>query len=600
MHETISNVQSEDAPAKQEHDTEASLVGPVSSGATVHLEAAANLRLVTLVGISLLVMGAYYNSLAGGFVQDDTPQIIQNPMMGKWNAESLKQAFTRDFWSNIEPDHAREKISVYYRPLFLLALMAGHALAGTNPGVWHLIAVCLHLLAAVLAFLVIEKILELTTDEPSKSRTLMAAFATAVFVVHPVQSESTAWISGLVGPLSTVFMLGAFLCYLAYRRQPTALPLAGVVLLFLMATLTKEQTLVLPIIILACELLVFRNKEEARLSQQGKTVLLATMGVAAFYLASRYAAIGVFVGRNRNLNFADDASLTLADQLRTLPALLLQYCKLVVYPADLSLMYAFGYVRNLSVTGFWLPLVAVSGLAAVLIYWARRAQAVAIAAIWIVVPLLPHLNTRAFVSEEIIHDRYLYGSMIGIGIVAALLLWRVSARATVRAVLATLVVLALMGLTVRQNRQWRTDESLWRRAAETAPESRLVHLALGAIAEKANRPEVALAEYESILESHPNVIDALNDSAFVYARQRRWAEATRNFERIVSLTPGKAVSHFNLSFAYAVQKRYDEAAREQQTAIDLDPNGPRADEWRARLVQLEQAIATASAGASPG
>jgi len=322
--------------------------------------------------------------------------------------------------------------------------------------------------------------------------------------------------------------------------------------------------------------------------------------VAAFYLACRYAAIGVLLGRTQNPNFPDDASLTLADQLRTLPSLLLQYCKLVVYPTDLSLMYGFGYVRNLSVTGFWLPLAAVFGLAAVSVYWARKARAVAVAAIWIVVPLLPHLNTRAFVSDEIIHDRYLYGSMIGIGIVAAMLLWRVSARATVRAVLATVVVLALMGLTVRQNRQWRTDESLWSRAAQTAPESRLVHLALGALAEKAQQPGAALAQYELILESHPDVIDALNDSAFVYARQRRWTEATRNFERIVAITPGKAIAHFNLSFTYAVQKRYDEAKREQQTAIELDPNGPRSDEWRARLVQLEQAIATASAGASPG
>jgi len=562
---------------------------------------AANLRFVVLVGIVFLVMGAYYNSLSGGFVQDDTPQIVQNPMIGKWNAQTLKRAFTRDFWANIEPDRARDKIdSVYYRPIFLIALMSGHSLAGTNTVGWHLIAVCLHLLAAVLAFIAIDKMLELTTPESIKNRTLMAGLATAIFVIHPVQSESTAWISGLVGPLSTAFMLGAFLCYLEYRRKPAALTLAGVVLLFVVATLTKEQTLVLPVIILACELLVLRKEKQPRLSKQGKTVLMATVVVVAFYLVSRYAAIGVFLGRSRNLNFPDDASLTFGDQLRTMPALLLQYFKLVVYPADLSLMYAFGYVRSLTVTGFWLPLIAVSALTAGSIWWARRSRAAALAAVWLVVPLLPHLNTRAFVSDEIIHDRYLYGSMIGIGMMASMALWKLSKESTVRAVLAGVIVLALAGLTVRQNRQWKTDESLWTRAAQTAPESRLVHLALGAIAEEAHQPDVALREYESILESHPDVIDALNDSAFVYARGRSWAEATRNFERIVELTPSKAIAHFNLSFAYAVQKRYDEAAREQQTALELDPNGPRSDEWRARLVQLERAIATASAIASPG
>ena len=62
--------------------------------------------------------------------------------------------------------------------------------------------------------------------------------------------------------------------------------------------------------------------------------------------------------------------------------------------------------------------------------------------------------------------------------------------------------------------------------------------------------------------------------------------------RIVSLTPDKAVAHFNLSFAYAVQKRYAEAVREQKVAIDLDPAGARAEEWRARLSQLESAAGT--------
>jgi tetratricopeptide (TPR) repeat protein len=573
---------------------DASLANQVSNAVAARVGAqASKLRLLVLVGVSLLALGTYYNSLSGGFVQDDTPQIIENPMMEKANAETLKRAFTRDFWANVEPDRARDRVdSVYYRPVFLLALMSGYRLAGTNASAWHFIAVCLHLLAAILAFLAMDKILALTTNETSSSRTLMSAFATAIFVVHPVQSESAAWISGLVGPLSTMFMLGAFMCYLAYRRSAASSALIGAALLFLIATFTKEQTLVLPLIILACEFFAFRNQETSKESQRGRIVLIAMIGVIVIYLVGRYAAIGALLGRSRNLNFPDDASLTLADQLRTLPALLLHYCKLVVYPADLSFLYAFGYVRTVSFNGFWLPLAAVISIAALIIYGARRSQATAIAVVWMVVPLVPHLNTRAFVSDEIIHDRYMYGSMIGIGILAALLLWRITARFIVRASVAGLVVLVLIALTVQQNRQWRTNESLWRRAAQTAPDSRLVHLALAGLAEKRHQPGTALAEYESVLKAHPDVIDALNDSALLSGRTGRWPEATQKFERIVELTPDKAIAHYNLSFAYAVQKRYGDAAREQRTAIELDPNGPLADECRSRLAQIEAAMAT--------
>ena len=539
--------------------------------------------------------------MAGYFVQDDTPQIVENPMVGKWDAETLKHAFTRDFWANVEPDRARDRIdSVYYRPIFLIALMVGHSVAGKQPGSWHAIAILLHILAAVLTFFAIDRMLAMTTRETNETRTLMSALATMIFVVHPVQSESVAWISGLVGPLSTAFMLGAFICYLVYRETAGRSALAGSALLFLLAALTKEQTLALPLIILCCELFAFRTSESAMRSRRGWIVLIALCGVMTVYLASRYAAIGVLLGKSRNLNFPDDAALTLADQLRTTPGLLLQYCKLVLYPTDLSLMYSFGYVRHLGFTSFWFPLIALAGMTALLIYGIRKSQTIALAAIWLAIPLIPHLNTRAFVSDETMHDRYLYGSMIGAGIGVALLIWRVSAKPAIRASLGGLVVLVLAVLTVNQNRQWRTAESLWTRAAETAPDSRLVHLALGALAEDRRDSGTALAEYEAILRIHPDVIDALNDSALLSGRIGRWPEAVQKFERIVELTPDEAIAHFNLSFAYAVQRRYADAAREQRTAIDLDPKGKRVDEWRARLGQLEKAMATAQNGANPG
>jgi protein O-mannosyl-transferase len=595
VHQTTFSVQPDEPPAAHEHAVEASLANQASSAAALCLGAlTSNLRVSVLVGVSLLALSTYYNSLYGGFVRDDRSLVVENPMMGKWNTETLKLAFTRDSWANLEPEIARDKIdSIYYRPIFLLALMSGHSLAGTNAIAWHLIAVCVHLSAAFLAFLAIDKMLALTTTETGGSRTLMSAFATAIFLVHPVQSESVAWISGLVGPLSTIFVLGAFMCYLAYRRTAAAAALIGAALLFLIATFTKEQTLVLPIVILACEFFGFRNQETAKPSQRGKIVLITMMGVIILYLAARYAAIGTLLGRNQNLNFPDDASLTFADQVSTFPALLLQYCKLVVYPSDLSSMYAFGYVRKLSVPGFWLPLTAVSVIATLLIYGARRSRTAAIGAVWLVIPLLPHLNTRAFVSDEIIHDRYLYGSLIGVSIVAAFVVWRVSAQPAIRGSLAGLVLLALAALTVNQNRQWKTDQSLWTRAEQTAPDSRLVHLALAGLAEKRRQPAIALAEYELVLKAHPDVIDALNNSALLSGRIGRWREAAEKFERIIELTPDKAIAHFNLSFVYAVQKRYGDAAREQRTAIELDPSGPLADEWRSRLEQIETAMAAA-------
>jgi tetratricopeptide (TPR) repeat protein len=190
--------------------------------------------------------------------------------------------------------------------------------------------------------------------------------------------------------------------------------------------------------------------------------------------------------------------------------------------------------------------------------------------------------------------------MIGVGIVLAWFLWQVSSKNEARAALGLAIVLVLAVLTVNQNRQWSSAEALWTRASATAPNSRLGRLAIGALAEERHDAATALDQYESILRTHPDVVDALNDSALLSGRIGRWPEAVRKFERIVELTPDKAIAHFNLSFAYAVQRRYLEAAREQRVAIELDPNGSRADEWRSRLAQLENAMSAAKTTANPG
>jgi tetratricopeptide (TPR) repeat protein len=298
-----------------------------------------------------------------------------------------------------------------------------------------------------------------------------------------------------------------------------------------------------------------------------------------------------------NANFPDDAFLTLMDNLRTLPLLIVSYAKLIVMPFNLSFEYDVGYVSSLGLTSFWLPLAIVGAIAISLWYCWRKIPESKAGIMWIVLPLLPHLSTRSFVSEEIIHDRYLYLSMFGVGLLATTLLGRIrplsSLRLPDRALTGAAVALViLLGvITAVQNRSWRNEDELWNRSARLAPNSRIVRIALGVRAERRQDFEVALREYNRALAINGDIIDALNNSALLYARLGRWAEATPRFERIVSLTPDKAMAHFNLSFAYAVGRQLEAAADELRTAIKLDPDGPRVNEWRARLDQLEKSIA---------
>ncbi|MGA9770859.1 MAG: tetratricopeptide repeat protein [Blastocatellia bacterium] len=562
---------------------------------------------VIIPALALLALIAFASSISGDFVYDDLSQIRDNPTLGHWDAATITRIFTHDFWASLRPELAGDKLdSLYYRPVFSLFLMIGYEVAGLSAPGWHLIAISLHVVVAVVAFYVINLSLCAVGGVEEKERRIMAAFAAAFFVVHPAQAESVSWISGLVGPLSTIFLLGAFYFYLRYRNSKTLWSRLAIILLFGLSVSTKESACAAILIVPAYELLIF--KDNLKLGSRLRAAFIHALPFALVvfaYMALRYSVLNVLFGRSLNMNYPDDASLTLADNLRTLPALLLAYAKLVFLPTDSSLIYDFGYVRSLSLTSFWMPLVALLAASLILIRCSQRVPAVRLAVIWMVLPLLPHLNTRAFVSDEIIHDRYLYLSILGAGLLLAVstiqatksLRLRLSVKYATGAAVIILLVLSL--LTGLQNKRYKTAEALWLDIAAHAPDSRIAHIGLGLLAESKQDPAGALREYEAALKLNPDIIDALNNSAFVYARGGSWPEATRNFERIALLTPDKAGAHFNLSFAYSVQKRYAEALSEQRIAIELDPNGRRADEWRMRLEQLERQSEEAASSNAP-
>lgn len=581
------------APIAEPHD-----IGEPSSNSADYarmLSSFITSRLGLPLALVLLTLGTFANSLSGDFIHDDVPQIKANSLFGHWDLATISRPFTHDHWSALRQEQAADRVdSNYYRPVFGLFLLSGYEIAGRDPVRWHILLLLLHSAAAVLLFLVVDRSLASATELEPTRRSLMAAGAAAIFAVHPAQSESVAWISGSVNSLSTIFFLAAFCFYLSYRRDSTRqlVKAAAAIILFALSTLTKENALTFVAVVAAYELLVLnRNQSLAARIRMSALHAAPYALVAAGYLALRFSVLKVLSGRNRNANFPDDALLTIADNLRTLPALLLAYLKIAVFPFNLSFIYGFGYVRTAGLASFWVPLVLLAAFGLLLVTLSRRMPEIKIAAIWMAIPLLPHLSTLTFASEEIIHDRYLYISLAGVGLLVAALISAIQRgshlprQVAVAAALLILIILCV-GASLR-NSKWRDEQSLWSDAAVHAPNSRMVRVALGYLAEARGDLPRALDEYESALRIDPDMIDALNNAAFVNARLGAWPDATAYFERIAGLTPEKAVAHFNLSFAYAVQKRYHDASREQLRAIELDPDGPRAAEWRARLTQLE-------------
>ena len=118
------------------------------------------------------------------------------------------------------------------RPLLMFTYWINYQLSGPQTFSYHAFNVLFHGMVSILVFFVVRKILEWAQVDGVR-RDVLAVFAGALFLLHPVNSESVGYVASRSENLSVLFFLGAFALFL-YRRSAeitwtrTALVLIGI------------------------------------------------------------------------------------------------------------------------------------------------------------------------------------------------------------------------------------------------------------------------------------------------------------------------------------------------------------------------------------
>lgn len=523
---------------------------------------------LTVLGLLLLAAIPYLNGLNNSFVYDDRLQVLGNPY-----AHSFRY-LGKIFGSTVWTFQGAQGVTNYYRPLMTFAYLVGYKLFGPIPFGFHLLSLALHMAVVLLLFS--------AADHLFGDR-LLSLVAAGLFALHPIHTESVAWVAAITDLELSFFFLLTFLLYLRLGMTESSRDSwglrAAILLSYLGALLSKEQALMLPLLAIAYE--HFYRPGREGIAPRLKIARYAPLcAMAAAYVAFRIFVLGGFAPS------VSRPDLPWSNVFLSALALVGGYLEKLIWPVHLSAFYVFHPSQHWSDPGVW------SGFAALLLcllaflwLW-RRARTASFAFVWMGVTLAPVLNAR-WMPAQVFAERYLYLPSVGFCWLvawAAVRVWRGTPESNVAtqnnfvhllrsAVPAMLIALAIFyGVaTIRRDRDWRTEETLYRRTLDEQPDAQLIRTNLGVI--YFDRGDDASAEREwlaSLGPGKPNV-STLNNLGLLRTGQKRYPEAVDYFLRALADRPLFSDAHMNLAATYADMGRTADADREFRTAVALAP-----------------------------
>jgi tetratricopeptide (TPR) repeat protein len=284
--------------------------------------------------ISFLI---YSNSLKNPFIWDQEISIAANPVIRSF--KNIPNAFMTDLWG--------KKLSSgsFYRPLEVLSYMIDYSVWKLNPAGYHITSILIHSANAVLLFYLLIAL---------KIKRKTAFISALIFTVHPVNTETVDYsIRGNL--LGTLFCLAAFLLYLKYLSQKNIKTFIFSVIIYIFALLSKEWTVVLPLIMLVHY--VIQGKRNLKFSSLLKNpLLIALASVSLAYFSLRI----LLLSGSGHQALSLIANATLMQRILTLPRILFTYVTLFILPYNLHMEYMF-VTKNLSDMHFWTSSVSLAG-----------------------------------------------------------------------------------------------------------------------------------------------------------------------------------------------------------------------------------------------
>jgi len=515
--------------------------------------------------LALLAGGIYVQTLTGEFIWDDSGLIVDRSDYFE-AARNIVPLFTDSPLSS----------APYYRPFLWLSFLADYALWHHNPWGFHLTNILLHMLNTVMLYVALRV---LPAPAP------LCAATSALFAVHPINTEAVAWIAGRNDPLMMLCILLTCLMFCkaaTVSRKKAALTYAFVSgLCYAAGLLVKESAVIaLPLLLIIDRCIQTTGSRFARMIRLSLYAAMLLISTAFFFVQQTF-----FQGTALRLNFQPHIHA-----LSFVCAVYLYYLKTLLFPINLTVDPSF-FIPCLTdpIRAALYPIVFAAVLAVPVwcrSWWREGAAAMA----WVLVYLLP-VSGIIWMGVPILEHRA-YGACAGFCFCLASLWYRSAYRSRLHhrrvakcvASGALCAVLLLYGaLTVQRNRFWQNELLIWTDTYAKSPWSAQAMVNLGVALLRRNQPEQALDLFYKARERYPYSSRVYNNIGAALSALGKYDEARAALQQALRCDPNSAEAYTNLGIFYRDRGEIAQAISCFEKAHALNPSSVTTVQQLARL-----------------
>jgi tetratricopeptide (TPR) repeat protein len=562
---------------------------------------------VFLAGGLLVVAAliAYHNSFSVPFIYDDLTAIPGNPTI-------------RHLWP-VGPVLAPPgRLTTSGRPIVNLSLAINYAFGKTDVRGYHALNLAVHILAGLALFGIIRrtlasldatrafqisgfksKIVEgpaTTQSEVSNLRLEIAANATllaftvaALWMLHPLQTESVTYTVQRAESLMGLFYLLTLYCFIRSQEPgvgsqtkqselrpaisdscllnpdscllPPVFWLLASVLFCFLGMASKEVMVSAPLMVLLYD----RTFVAGSFRESWKKHRPLYLGLAASWLLLGFLVWST--GGNRNGSAGFDSGLPWWMYALTQLQAVVHYLRLTLWPHPLVFDYGTTVVKQ-AVEVIPCALI-VAALATGTVVALRRWPAIGFAGACFFAILAPSSSVVPVVTETMAEQRmYLPLAAVVVLVVLGIHAW--AGRLGTCVLLAVAVLLGF--LAFQRNKDYASALSIWSDTVAKRPGNPRAHNNLGEVLSEAGRKTEAVEQYQEAVRLKPTDPDYNFNLAEALSITGHGPESLGSFEATLRLVPDYAPAHLGYGLALMKAGQASKAIAQYREALRINPS----------------------------